>query len=307
MEDLGYGYIGMNANALRIGGVSGSTESRALRRAFGTVLAAYRQAAVEAYYGGLASVIEYPMNTASWAVPVPGDEDYRIAFSVDRDGEPIYADGMTDEARYAAAAEAARGFLSQAGYSFDENGELSYAPWGAPETVTAVYVGGGTGDHPARAIFEAAADVFASLGVEMTVRELATEDELWEALASGEASVWAAAWKPAADPDAYMYELYYSGDWANDAGSYSALYGVDSYDLNELILSARNTVDRTERTALYHRCFALIDEWAVVVPLYERVGDDVAAFRTDRVDMSGVDTLTSFHGWQDEIRSITLK
>ena len=118
VEDLGYGYIGMNANALRIGGVSGSTESRALRRAFGTVLAAYRQAAVEAYYGGLASVIEYPMNTASWAVPVPGDEDYRIAFSVDRDGEPIYADGMTDEARYAAAAEAARGFLSQAGYSF---------------------------------------------------------------------------------------------------------------------------------------------------------------------------------------------
>ncbi len=63
VDHLGYGYIGINAGTVNVGGVPGSEASRALRKGLATVLAAYRDVAVDSYYGDAASVINYPSPT----------------------------------------------------------------------------------------------------------------------------------------------------------------------------------------------------------------------------------------------------
>ena len=60
-DNLGYGYIGLNANTINVGGEPGSDASKNLRKALTTVLAVYRDVAIDSYYGDAASVINYPI------------------------------------------------------------------------------------------------------------------------------------------------------------------------------------------------------------------------------------------------------
>ena len=69
MDNLGYGYIGMSANTMNVGGEPASEASKDLRKAFATVLAVYRDVAIDSYYGERASVINYPISNTSWAAP----------------------------------------------------------------------------------------------------------------------------------------------------------------------------------------------------------------------------------------------
>ena len=98
-DHLGYGYLGINADRVSVGGEAGSQQSKYLRLAIMTVLAACREAGVSSYYGDNAYVIEYPISNTSWAAPRPGDAGYRSAYSTDVNGNPIYTDGMTVEQR----------------------------------------------------------------------------------------------------------------------------------------------------------------------------------------------------------------
>ncbi len=84
------------------------------------MLAVYRDSVIASYSGERAAVIQYPISNTSWAAPKPADEGYAIAYSTDVDGNSIYTDGMTNEERFAAALDAAIGFLKAAGYTFDE-------------------------------------------------------------------------------------------------------------------------------------------------------------------------------------------
>ena len=108
---LGYGLIGINAHNVNVGGDPASDASKDLRKAFATVLAVYRDIAMTSYYGEAAKVIEYSTSASSWAYPAVTDPDYKVAYSTDVDGNPIYTDDMTDEERYAAALEAAKGYF----------------------------------------------------------------------------------------------------------------------------------------------------------------------------------------------------
>ncbi len=80
MSNLGYGYIGINADTVNVAGDPGSDASKNLRKGLATVLAAYRDVAIDSYYGEAASVINYPISNTSWAAPQPTDEGYRVAF-----------------------------------------------------------------------------------------------------------------------------------------------------------------------------------------------------------------------------------
>ncbi|MBR4394750.1 MAG: ABC transporter substrate-binding protein, partial [Oscillospiraceae bacterium] len=111
VDNLGYGYIGMNANVTNVGGEPDSDASKALRKAFGTIFCVYRDVAISSYYGDRASVINYPISNTSWAAPRPADDGYQLAFSVDAEGNPIYTSGMTDEEKYEAALQAALGWF----------------------------------------------------------------------------------------------------------------------------------------------------------------------------------------------------
>jgi peptide/nickel transport system substrate-binding protein len=61
VDNLGYGYIGINARLVKVGDDPSSTASRNLRKALSTILAVYRKPATEAYYSpDGASTLEYP-------------------------------------------------------------------------------------------------------------------------------------------------------------------------------------------------------------------------------------------------------
>ena len=302
-DNLGYGYIGMNANVMKIGNAPGSEESKAYRKAFATVISLFREESVENYYGDRAKVIEYPISNTSWAAPQPTDEGYEAAFSRDLNGDPIYTDGMTEEEKVAAAKTAALGFFERAVFTV-EGGKVTAAPDGASLTVEALIPGGGYGDHPAYGIFVMAKQALEEIGVDLTINDLTNSSELWTGLRNQTVAIWAAAWGSAVDPD--MYQIYFSGDDEHWAGGSNYQYSIDDAELNRLILEARQTTDQSYRKSLYKNCLDIIIDWAVEIPVYQR--QNAVIFSTEKLDLSAFALdFTPFYGWIEEIQNITLK
>lgn len=303
VDNLGYGYIGMNAKVMNVGGDGASDASKNLRKAFGTILSVYRDVAIDSYYGERASVINYPISNTSWAAPQPSDDGYRIAFSTDVDGNDIYTSGMSAEDKYAAALEAALGFFEAAGYTV-EDGMLTAAPEGASLEYTAWIPADGTGDHPAFMIFSEASNALATIGMNLIIKDLTNSSELWTALEAQEVAMWAAAWGATVDPD--MYQIYFSGDDTHEPGGSNYQYAIDDAELNQLILDARASTDQTYRKAMYKACLDIIIDWAVEIPTYQR--QNAVIFSTERVDMDTVTPdITTFYGWLNEIDNVVLK
>ena len=246
VANLGYGYIGMNADTMNVAGDPGSDASKNLRKGFATILAVYRDTAFDSYYGDAAAVINYPISSTSWAAPQATDEGYRVAFSVDVDGNPIYTAEMSAEEKYEAAKQAAIGFFKAAGYTFDEAaGVFTAAPEGASLSYEAIIPGDGTGDHPSFAILTDAREALASIGIELKINDPADSNVLWDALDAGTQNMWCAAWGSTIDPD--MYQVYHSSNIVGKGGSDSNHYHIQSEKLDELILNARQSADQAYR------------------------------------------------------------
>lgn len=302
VDNLGYGYLGMNANCVRVGTDGGSAASKNLRKGLATVLAVYRNIAVESYYGERASVINYPISNTSWAAPQANDADYKIAFSTDVNGNPIYTSDMTAEQKYDAALKAALGFFEAAGYTV-ENGKLTAAPEGAKLEYEAQIPGDGVGDHPSFMMLTEASKALATIGMKLIVTDLTNSDELWTGLEAGQVEMWCAAWSATVDPD--MYQVYFSGDGTNAEGGSNYMYKINDKELNKMILDARKSLDQSYRKVMYKACLDTIVDWAVEVPVYQR--QNAIIFSTERVNMATVTPdITTFYGWLSEIQNIEL-
>ena len=155
--------------------------SKTLRKGFATVMSVYRDTVIDSYYGEAASVINYPISNTSWAAPQPTDEDYKVAFSTDVAGNPIYTADMTPEDKYAAAETAALGFFEAAGFTV-AGGKVTAAPDGAKLSYEVIVPGGGTGDHPAFAILTGAQGSLDNIGMELKINDPADSNILWDAL-----------------------------------------------------------------------------------------------------------------------------
>lgn len=177
VDNLGYGYLGISANVVKIG-EPGSDASKALRKALATVFAVYRDVSVDTYYGERASVINYPISNTSWAAPQATDADYKVAFSVDAQGNDIYTSDMTAEDRYAAAKAAALTFFEAAGYTV-ENGKITAAPEGAEMSYEVWIPADGTGDHPSFMMLAEAEKAFEEIGFDLVIKDLANSSDLW--------------------------------------------------------------------------------------------------------------------------------
>jgi len=77
VDNLGYGYVGINAATVNVGGEPGSEASKNLRKAFATLIAEYRYLSIDSYYGERASIINYPISNTSWAAPQKSDDGYQ--------------------------------------------------------------------------------------------------------------------------------------------------------------------------------------------------------------------------------------
>ena len=303
VDNLGYGYIGLNAKLMSVGGVKDSAESKALRKAFGTIYSVYRDVAIDSYYGDRASVINYPISNTSWAAPQSTDAGYKLAFSTDVDGNDIYTSDMDAEAKYEAAKQAALGFFEAAGYTV-EDGKCVAAPEGAALEYEVWIPGDGAGDHPSFMILTEASDALKEIGINLVVKDLSNSSDLWTGLEAESVPMWCAAWGASVDPD--MYQIYFSGDDTRSAGGSNYMYGIDDADLNQMILDARKSFDTTYRKAMYKACLDTIIDWAVEIPVYQR--QNAIIFSSERVNLDTVTPdITTFYGWMNEIENTELK
>ena len=304
VDNLGYGYIGINARNVSVGGDPASDASKNLRRAFATIFSVYRDVAIDSYYGERASVINYPISNTSWAAPQPTDDDYEIAFSTDVNGDPIYTSDMSTDDKYAAAKEAALGFFEAAGYTV-EDGKVTAAPEGAKLEYEVQIPADGSGDHPAFMILTLARDAFAELGINLIVTDLTNSSDLWTGLEAHQVDMWCAAWGATVDPD--MYQVYFSGvgDEGREAGGSNYMYEIEDPELDEMILAARESTDQEYRKLMYKACLDTIISWACEIPTYQR--QNAIIFSTERVNMDTVTPdITTFYGWAAEIENIEM-
>ena len=291
----GYGYIAMSADNVKVGDDPASEESKNLRKAIATVLAAYRDESIDSYYGDTASVINYPISSTSWAAPQVTDDGYQVAYSTDVDGNSIYTEGMTAEDKYAAALQAALGYFEAAGYTV-EDGKLTAAPEGAKLNYQVNIGANGNGDHPSFLLLKNASEALATIGFTLNVNDIATASELYQSYQSGVAEMWVAAWQSTPDPD--MYQVYSSKGTTN-------YYKINDPDLDELIVAARMSTDQTYRKGLYKAAMDVVLDWAVEVPVYQRC--ECYIFSTERVNMSTVTPdMTPYWSWMSEVQTLEM-
>ena len=305
VDNLGYGYIGICANTVKVGESKDSAESKNLRKAFATLFSVYRETVVKSYYGDRASVINYPISNTSWAAPKPADEGYAIAYSTGVDGKPIYTANMTETEKYEAALKATVEFLKAAGYTYDSaSGKFTAAPNGASMTYNVIIPADGIGDHPVFAVFTEAKKALATIGIELTITDPSDSNVLWDSLDAGQCQIWAAAWGATVDPD--MYQVYHSSNIVGLEGSTgSNHYSITSAELDKLIMDARESEDQAFRKSTYKACLELILDWAVEVPTYQRQNAIIAS--SERVNVSTLTPdITTFWGWMNDIELLEM-
>ncbi len=175
VDNLGYGYIGINAERI---------PDKNLRKGLFHLMD--RKPAVESYYGNLASVIERPISKVSWAYP--------------KDATEVY--GFNPEK--------AMEYFEAAGYKL-EGGKLMKD--GKQLTVDLAIPADGTGDHPSYPILLGVKTEGEKLGMAVNIVDYADANKFFDDLSAGLLDVWVAAWGATPDPD--MYQVYHSNGPSN--------------------------------------------------------------------------------------------
>ena len=299
VANLGYGYVGFNANRVKVGnGNGGDDASKDLRKAIATVIAVYRDVAVDSYYGEFANVINYPISDTSWAAPRVTDEGYKVAFSVDVDGNDIYTEGMTADERYAAAKQAALGYFEAAGYTVTD-GKITAAPADARMDAEVMVGGGGTGDHPTFMALTLASEALKEIGFNLIVSDMSNFSEMTNAINAGNVDMFAMAWQATPDPD--MYQIYHSNGGSNEKS-----YWIKDAELDDLIMQARQSTDQTYRKTLYKECLDIVADWAVEIPVYQR--QNCIILSSQRVDLDTVTPdITTYWSWYNDLELLDVK
>ena len=170
IDNLGYGYIGINAERI---------PDKNVRK--GLMHLMNRRPAIETYYGDLATVIE---RTVSWAYPQDATEYYGF-----------------DPAK-------ALEYFKAAGYEqVEKNGKVSLEKDGVQLRVEVGIPGGGTMEHPTAPVLTQMKTEMEKMGA---VLEIADTDGtvFFDRLETGDWDMWVAAWQATVDPD--MYQTYHS-------------------------------------------------------------------------------------------------
>lgn len=303
VDNLGYGYIGINAGQVNVGGEPDSVASKNLRKAIATVLSVYRDVANDTYYGDAASVINYSISNTSWAAPQKSDSDYKIAFSEAVDGSPIFTADMSSDDKYAAAIQASLDYFEAAGYTVAD-GKITAAPAGAKMEYEILIPADGDGSHPAFMILTDASAALATIGFNLNVNDLSDSNVLWDRLEAGTQELWCAAWGASIDPD--MYQIYHSSNITGLGGTDSNHYHITDADLDTLVMEARTSDDQSFRKTAYKQALDIIMDWAVEIPNYQRQNSIIFSAERLNVDTITPD-ITTFYEWYYEIENFELR
>ncbi|MBO5322692.1 MAG: hypothetical protein J6A88_01135 [Oscillospiraceae bacterium] len=241
-DQLGYGYIGVNASKIQDINVR-----KAIMCAMNTSLA------LDYYRAGTAEQIYWNMSMVSWAYPdgsskTDNGKDY-----------PQMGKWSDDVAR-----SNIEKYMQAAGVS---GGDPSLR-------ITFTIAGSTLQDHPTYRVFRDAAALLNDMGWEITV---VCDTQALTKISTGSLDVWAAAWSSALDPD--MYQVYHKDSTATStlAWGYPHLKTSGSAEeldilnkLSDKIDAARETNDQKKRADLYEEAMGYVLDLAVELPVYQR-------------------------------------
>lgn len=262
IENLGYGYIGINAERI---------PDKNVRK--GLMHLMNRRPAVETYYGELATVIERPMSTVSWAYPQDATEYYGF-----------------DPAK-------ALEYFKAAGYEqVDKNGKVSLEKDGVQLRIEVGIPGGGTMDHPTAPVLTQMKTEMEKMGAVLEIAD--TDGQVFmDRLDAADWQMWVAAWQATVDPD--MYQTYHSTGPSNH-------YKIKNEELDKLIVDARQTNDIEVRKDCYSKALDIIMDEAVEMPVYQRKNMNV--FNQEIVDMESLpENMTPYYTYFAEVETLRLK
>jgi len=279
VDNLGYGYIGINAGLIK-----NLSERRAILSAMDPALTLGK------YPGGLASVIHRPISKVSWAYP----EGATAVYPFDETGETSKA------------------YFLKAGFKEQADGTL-LGPDGNKVSYTFT-LPSGTDDHPAGQVFLKTQEVLAKIGIEVIID---IDDAVLSKLQENIISVWAAAWQAVIDPD--MFQVYYSDPALNQAGSPKSYGLYEMFEngteeekailvrLNELITQGRSSLNVDERKPIYVEALDKAMEVAVELPTYQR--KNMFVYNKSIIDPASLvpaEEITPYKGPLDEIWNVSL-
>ena len=261
-DQLGYGYIGINA---------GKVPDINIRKAI--MLAMDTSLALSYYSTGMAQTIYWPMSMVSWAYPKDDEGNY------DRDNGHSYPSiGKFTDAKVEEIKEEIKSLMAAAGV---REGDKAL-------DITFTIAGANLTDHPTYLTFQKAANILNDCGWEI---EVVSDTQALTKLSTGSLSVWAAAWGSTIDPD--LYQVYHKNSTATSVlawGYREILASPGAYpeetrildELSALIDDAREISDREERAAIYRECMEYILDLCVELPVYQR--KVLYAYNTNVID-----------------------
>lgn len=277
----GYGYVGINA---------GKIADVWLRRA---IIKAMNTDMIMGYYKSddLASIIYRPMSIQSWAYPDSATtysgttlDNYDVDYIYDGTGREIVS--MLAEHGYNVSADGSKVISNPDNHSIEEM------------TFT---IAGESDDHPAYQMFKNAQEVLKKIGITVNVK---TDQFALKKLASGQLTVWAAAWGSTIDPD--MYQVYHKDSTAGSTLNWGyreikadrAKYGYENQvidELSALIDQGRATTNQNTRKTTYWEALDLVMELAVEMPTYQR--RDLTVYNKNKIDTNTLNqNPTAFDG-----------
>lgn len=176
-DNLGYGYVGVNAE--RIPDIN-------VRKGLLSLL--NRGPAIETYYGKeLATVIERPMSRVSWAYP----EDAKAVYTYDE--------------------AAAKRYFEAAGYAQSTSGGKTVLQKDGKQLKVEIYVAE-LSTHPAGPILTNMKSAMDRLGAVLEIKDVESSI-LFDTINAGGADMWVAAWQATNDPD--LFQIYHSSGPSN--------------------------------------------------------------------------------------------
>lgn len=260
----GYGYVGINPKF-----VPDIEVRQAIMMAMNT------STIIKNYYGEqLAELIYRPMSSTSWAYP--------------KDVQTPYYTNTTDK-------ETIQNLVKSAGWKLNDKDIFEKDGKTLKITFT---IAGDTSDHPARYMFEQAAQFLNKCGFEITVT---TDVNALKKLTTGGLEVWAAAWSSAADPD--MYQNYHKDSTATALKNWYCQGMLDDqtdqftyekeliYELADLIEEGRKTNNQQARAEIYAEAMEVVMKLATELPTYQR--NDLAVYNIDVIDVTTLNSNAS--------------
>ena len=245
-DQLGYGYIGINA---------GKVPDINIRKA---IMSAMNISLALSYYStGMSENIYWPMSTVSWAYPK--DDQGNNSRDNGHDYPALQYNKET-------AKQSILDYMEAAGVSAgDSSLKIKFT-----------IAGSNLSDHPTYATFQSAADLLNECGWEI---EVVADTQALTKLSTGSLAVWAAAWGSTVDPD--LYQVYHKNSTATSVlawGYREILSSPGQYPeentiltkLSDVIDEAREVTDKATRTALYEEAMGYILDLAVELPVYQR-------------------------------------